>query len=409
MPNTTTSQYMGMPVPVPTVDPGPQWATDLNTCLTTVDQHDHSTGKGTPVTPSGLNINSDLNFNANNAIGLRSSRYNVQASPLSGVSDLGCLYVSGVDLYYNDENGNQIRMTASGSVSGTAGSITGLVPPANVTYTGFNQTFTFQSSTATAASLDGGSVTIRNLTASSPGITLSPPASLASNYTITFPNSLPSSSSYFITDPNGNISSLQRRSPTFQKFTGSSGTYVTPSGVFYLKVSLIGGGGGGGGQSGFPSSGTNSSFGTNLLVAIGGAGGSPAAGGDSSGGIGGFGSLGGSTGIIVKGSDGASPGQTASIGGGTGGMSFFGGAAAGGTANFNGYNASFGSGGGGSGGTGASAPGGGGGAGGYVKAYIKNPLSTYAYVVGSSGSGGTGTPSGGNGGVGYIEVEEYYF
>jgi hypothetical protein len=52
MPNTTTSPFMGMPVPVVGVDPGPDWANDNNSCLSIIDSHNHTTGNGAPL--SGL-------------------------------------------------------------------------------------------------------------------------------------------------------------------------------------------------------------------------------------------------------------------------------------------------------------------------------------------------------------------
>lgn len=202
---TTTTQYMELVLPIPTEEPGPDYAFDINEAMVQIDQHDHSVDKGTPVTPAGMNINIDLEFNDNNATELRSSRYEVQASPISGGSDLGCTYVSGVDLYYNDVNGNQIRITQSGGVAGTPGSIGNLVSPANVTYVSGSQTYVFQSSTATAGNIDCGSVTIREVLANAKGITLSSPASLVSNYTLTFPAGLPASTKFLTVDASGNI------------------------------------------------------------------------------------------------------------------------------------------------------------------------------------------------------------
>lgn len=197
---------MLLPVPIPTVETGPQYATDLNSCLTTIDSHDHSSGKGTFVTPAGLNINQDLSFVGNNSTNLRSVRFTAQASPISLSSDLGCLYVSGVDLYYNDENGNQIQMTKSGSIAGAVGTISGLVPPASLSYVSGTQTFVFQSTTATPANLDSGSIILRDITANSKGITLSAPAALGSNYTFTLPSSTPSGSSgYLAVNNTGNM------------------------------------------------------------------------------------------------------------------------------------------------------------------------------------------------------------
>lgn len=193
MPNTTNSQFMNLPVPVVTVDPGPQYAVDVNTCLTLIDSHDHTTGKGAPINPSGININADLPFNGYNATLLRSTRFSAQGSPLATASDLGCVYVSGVDLYFNDVNGNQIRMTQSGSIAGSPGNITGLVSPASVSYSSGSQTFTFLSSTSTAANIDAASYLLRNTNPSSNAITISAPNVLPSSYTMTMPQNMGSS------------------------------------------------------------------------------------------------------------------------------------------------------------------------------------------------------------------------
>lgn len=184
---------MNLVIPAVGTTAGPQYATDLNASLEIIDSHNHSSGSGVPITPSGLSISSDLSFLSNNATLLRSVRFTTQASPLALVTDLGCLYESGVDLYYNDGNGNQVRITQSGGVAGTPGSISGLVAPASVTYTPANQTFTFQSAALTSGNIDVGSVVIRNVVASSFGVTLSAPSTLAANYTLTQPVGLPGS------------------------------------------------------------------------------------------------------------------------------------------------------------------------------------------------------------------------
>lgn len=206
---TTTSPNMQLPVPVVGVDPGPDWATQINNCLALIDSHTHVTGQGVAITPSGLDINTDLSFAGNNLTLVRSTRFQNQATTLSGVSDLNCVYSSGTggDLYYNDGSGNKIRLTQSGSIVGTTGSIGGLVSPASATYVPASQTFVWQSAANTAANLDCGSVILRNITASSYGLTLAPPSSLGLNYTITLP-AIPAASGNFLTiDTSGNISS----------------------------------------------------------------------------------------------------------------------------------------------------------------------------------------------------------
>jgi hypothetical protein len=69
MPNTP-SPNMGIITPIvssPGTDPGPTYATTVNTALgTTIDQHDHTSGKGKLITTAALNINADLTFNSHN-------------------------------------------------------------------------------------------------------------------------------------------------------------------------------------------------------------------------------------------------------------------------------------------------------------------------------------------------------
>ncbi len=187
MAETIITPNMGLPNPIPSVAPSPAWAQDLSDCMVAIDGHTHVPGSGIPVTPGGLNINADLPFNDNNATSMRSVRMQPQSAPLALATDLGCLYESGVDLYYNDGNGNQVRITASGNVVGTAGSITGLVSPASATYVPGDETFVWQSDVNTPANMDMASAILRNLTANSHSYELTPPASLGADFTLTLP------------------------------------------------------------------------------------------------------------------------------------------------------------------------------------------------------------------------------
>lgn len=198
------STNMNLPIPQVGNEPGPQYATDVNNCLTLIDQHDHTPGYGVQIPPAGLNINSDLTIQDNNLTNIRSTRFFAQPTPLSTPADLGCVYVSGVDLYYNDESGNQIRLTQSGAVAGTPGSIVNLVPPASVTYVPSSQTFIFQSAVNTPAYLDSAAITLRDLTLNSFGLTLNPPASMTNDYDITLPT-LPASNLPMSIDASGTI------------------------------------------------------------------------------------------------------------------------------------------------------------------------------------------------------------
>lgn len=197
----SNSPNMNLPVPGVGLTDGPQYATDVNNCLTLLDQHDHSPGKGVQITPAGLNITSDLPININNLTLVRSVRFSPQAAPLAGPSDLGCLYESGVDLYYNDGSGNQVRITQSGGVAGSPGSIANLTSPASASYVALSKTFVWQSDALTPANLDAGSLILRNIVSGSDGLTLSPPT-LVSDYTLTLPF-IPGSTKLMTLDASG--------------------------------------------------------------------------------------------------------------------------------------------------------------------------------------------------------------
>lgn len=204
---------MGLTVPTVSVDFGPDWATNLNASLSVIDGHDHTPGKGVQVTPDGIDINIDLSFVGNNATNVRSVNFSSQSAPLAESTDLGCVYVSLLDLYYNDEAGNQVRITQGGALAGTPGSISGLVPPASVSYVPGSSTFVFQSDVDTPANMDAASYILRNLTANSFGLTLSPPNAMAADYTITLP-ALPASTSVVTIDSAGAMSTIPASSIT---------------------------------------------------------------------------------------------------------------------------------------------------------------------------------------------------
>ena len=196
--------------------------------------------------------------------------------------------------------------------------------------------------------------------------------------------------------------------PSVTIYTSSSGTFTTPANCRMLRVRGVGGGGGGAGSasSGATGGGTggNTTFGTSLLTANGGAGGTV----NGAGGAGGTATLGGATGINLQGGGGTGAVNGGSVGG-TGGNSAFGGGGpgVGGSSAAAGINGYANTGGGGSGGQGYTFSGAGGGAGGYFEAWITSPASTYAYAVGGAGTAGTGTATGGTGGSGIIIIEAF--
>lgn len=206
---------MNLVVPVPTEQSGPNWSFDLNASLTILDGHDHTPGSGVQVPTAGILINGDLSWNgAYNAVDLRSSRYTVNGSALALPSDLSCAYSSGTDgdLYWNDLNGNQIRITSGGAVAGATGTITGLPSgTASASFVSASGTFLFQQATSTAANIDVASVAIRYPgsypTPTGNYIQLQAPSSLSSGYALTLPV-LPGQTNVMTLTNTGTIASI---------------------------------------------------------------------------------------------------------------------------------------------------------------------------------------------------------
>lgn len=201
---STTTPNMTLILPAVGETSGPDYAIIQNNDLQIIDQHDHSPGQGVAITPAGININTALNFSNNFITSAAGLTLQAQGSPPPNQT----VYVSGTDLYFVDGVGNDVRLTQSGGVAGSPGSIANLVSPASATYVAGNSTFVWQSNTSTAADMDVGSVILRNITPNSTfGLTLQPPSALSSNYTITLP-ALPAATSAVTITPSGTIATV---------------------------------------------------------------------------------------------------------------------------------------------------------------------------------------------------------
>jgi hypothetical protein len=232
MSNIIQSPNMNLPVPVVGQELGPQYASDVNNCMGLIDSHNHSFGQGVQVSPDGLNINSDLSIQGNNLTNIRAVRFNSQLTTIPSVSpEINECYVTAGDLYFNDGFNNIVRITQSGGVAGSPGSISGLVSPASASYNPGTSTFTWQSAANTSAAMDNGPITIRNIVAASPGITIQAPNSLVTPYTLTLPVVLPVSKQYMTLDNSGNISTTPVPSVNY---------VISPGcGVFFTTSNLL--------------------------------------------------------------------------------------------------------------------------------------------------------------------------
>lgn len=201
---STLSPNMSLVLPVIGIDSGLTWEQAFNTNGGILDGHNHSVGSGIQINPSGININADFPFNGFNATTLRSVRFNAQTYPISLPTDIGCVYVSGVDLYYNDVNGNQVQLTSGGTVNATSSGISSGTATASFS----SGILVVNSASNTPANIQGASILIGNTgTSGSNFITLSPTGTLSSNYNLNLP-ALPSQTNVMTLDTSGNMSSI---------------------------------------------------------------------------------------------------------------------------------------------------------------------------------------------------------
>ena len=130
---TSTTTYMGLILPTPGEQLGPTWATNLNTALTSIDSHDHTSGKGAGIGVAALTIDADLTFKDLSstastpyaATNLKYSSFSKQLSPSTDIPATGATAISSVlfsgtslgELYYNDGSGNQLQITDAGNLN----------------------------------------------------------------------------------------------------------------------------------------------------------------------------------------------------------------------------------------------------------------------------------------------------
>lgn len=227
---------MGLIVPGVGTEPGPTWASDLNSDLGILDQHNHAAGQGVQITPAGININSDLSMNGNNLTTIKTVNFSAQGASLPGSApNLGCIYVAGNELYYNDEAGNVVPITNNGNVNAGAGSITGLPSgTASASYSAGSQTFVWQSATSTPANMDFASATFRNLIASSKGLTVNPPNAMASDYSLTLPPSNATGTTVYLQYDSSNniVSGVKANAKFFASAQVTTDSTAIPGGTF---------------------------------------------------------------------------------------------------------------------------------------------------------------------------------
>jgi hypothetical protein len=122
---TNGTNITALEKPAVGVDTGPGWATALNNSIDAVDGHDHTTNKGSRITPAAININADLEMNSNDLTEIRT--LSMDSTSGTTTADQRAIYVSGSNnLHYRNGSGQDVQITDGTSVMGAAGTITGM-------------------------------------------------------------------------------------------------------------------------------------------------------------------------------------------------------------------------------------------------------------------------------------------
>ena len=143
---TNGTNITALEKPAVGVDTGPGWATALNNSIDAVDGHDHTTNKGSRITPAALNINADLEMNSNDLTEVRT--LSMDSTSDTTTADTRAIYVSGSNnLHYRNGSGQDVQITDGTSVVGAAGTITGMGSDAGnqagASYTDGSKAFNF--------------------------------------------------------------------------------------------------------------------------------------------------------------------------------------------------------------------------------------------------------------------------
>ena len=205
---SVTTPNMNLIEPVIATDTGLTWENSINANSTIIDQHNHTSGNGVQIPPAGLNINTALTFNNQQATNLNAAVFYQQSS---SISTLNALFVkTDGNLYYNDGVGDtSIKITSGGSVNATTSGIASGSASASFS----SGVLVVNSNTNTPGNISCGSILLGNVVAGSKFLTLAPPASMAASYTLNLPN-IPGILSFLTLDTSGNIATASNVSPT---------------------------------------------------------------------------------------------------------------------------------------------------------------------------------------------------
>ena len=233
----TITPYMQLTLPEIRVTGSPEWATDINILLETVDLHDHTINKGTKVPIAGLNINANFNMNSYAIYNLPRLTLNQQSALLT--TNDNSIFLYGGDLYYRNSAGTNVKITDGAGVNvGGTGNITGMGAGVGTPAVAYSEAgvgtgaYNFREDANIYADINCSNLTIYEHTAGiSEGVELASPAALVASYTLTFPGALPATDSFLVLSPTGVFTTIDRNDITFQDLIIDTLQVLTGAGV----------------------------------------------------------------------------------------------------------------------------------------------------------------------------------
>lgn len=108
---------MSLTLPTVSVTVGPTFASQINAAITTIDAHDHTTGRGVRIPTAGVTIDANLSFAGYSATALKSTTF-TQQSALATANSVWTK--TDGNLYFTNGSGVSVQITSSGTLNTSA-------------------------------------------------------------------------------------------------------------------------------------------------------------------------------------------------------------------------------------------------------------------------------------------------
>jgi hypothetical protein len=110
--------YMNLTLTTVSVTAGPTYGTQIGTAITTIDSHDHTSGKGTRVPTAGITVDATL---AMNGVGLSTAKSVAFTAQAVALTDTYRIWAkTDGNLWYTNSSGTPVQITSGGTLNTAA-------------------------------------------------------------------------------------------------------------------------------------------------------------------------------------------------------------------------------------------------------------------------------------------------